>query len=65
MWVQEMEYRGFVYRPDVIEDEDTRKYIHDVYLDGVCIGQIDKSIWYPAKFEDFKRFVEQYLMKGI
>lgn len=57
----DMEYRGFHYSPDVLEDEDTRKYIHTVYHDGVCIGTIDKSHWYAASYNDFKEFVDNYI----
>lgn len=61
--MQFAEYKGFQYRPDILEDEDTRKYIHDVYHDGVCVGQINASQWYCAKFEDFREFVNDYIEK--
>ena len=59
--MQYAEYKGFQYRPDILEDEDTRRYIHDVYHDGVCVGQINKSQWYCARFEEFKEFVDNYI----
>jgi len=55
------EYKGFTYRPDILEDEDTRKYIHDVYYNGVCVGQINKTHWYCASFREFKEFVDEYI----
>jgi hypothetical protein len=61
MSYEAMEYQGFEYLPDVLEDEDTRRYIHTVYQAGVLVGQIDKTHWYPAKFEDFKQFVDCYI----
>ena len=61
---KDMEYKGFEYRPDILEDEDTRKYIHDVYHDGVYVGQINKTPWYPAKFEEFKEFVDNYIKEN-
>jgi hypothetical protein len=64
IWGEDMEYKGFYYRPDVLEDEDTCKYMHDVYHDGVCIGSINKSQWHKATFEEFRWFVEQYLLKN-
>lgn len=59
--MQYAEYKGFQYQPDILEDEDTRKYIHDVYHDGVCVGQINKSHWYCANFQEFKEFVDNYI----
>lgn len=56
-----MRYKGFYYDPDILEDEDTRKYIHTVYHDGVCIGSIKCSHWYEASYEDFKAFVDKYI----
>lgn len=63
MFYGDMEYKGFHYSPDILEDEDTRKYVHTVYHDGVCIGTMKCSGWYPAKFEDFKEFVEKYIQE--
>lgn len=60
----DMEYKGFYYRPDVLEDEDTRKYIHDVYHDGVCIGQINKSHWYKVTYEEFREYVLNYIREN-
>ena len=56
-----MEYKGFEYLPDILEDEDTRRYIHTVYKDGVFVGTIKKSHWYEAKFKDFQEFVDNYI----
>lgn len=54
-------YKSFEYIPDILEDEDTRKYIHDVYLNGKCIGQINKTHWYKVSFDEFKEFVDNYI----
>lgn len=55
------EYKSFEYLPDIIEDEDTRKFIHTVYYDGVLIGQINKSSWYQASLKEFKEYVDNYI----
>lgn len=57
-------YLGFEYLPDILEDEDTRKYIHEVYLNRTLVGSIDKSCWYPASFVEFKLFVLEYIAKN-
>jgi hypothetical protein len=57
-------YLGFEYLPDILEDEDTRKYIHDVYLNGTNIGKISKSSWNPATYIEFQLFVIEYLAKN-
>jgi hypothetical protein len=55
------EYKGYTYDPEILEDEDTRKYVHNVYLDKYCIGRLTKSHWYMATFEEFKEFVESLI----
>ena len=55
------EYKGYRYDPELIEDEDTRRYSHDVYLDKYCVGRLSKSHWYLATFEEFKEFVEKII----
>ena len=55
------EYKGYRYDPEILEDEDTRRYIHNVYLDQYCIGRLTKSHWYLATFEDFKDYVESLI----
>jgi len=59
-----MEYQGFEYLPDILEDEDTRRYMHTVYKDGVFVGNIKKSHWYEANFKDLQEFVDKYIREN-
>ena len=56
-----MEYLGFKYIPEVLEDEDTRKLIHDVYFDGKCVGSINGSPYSKPTLEQFKQWVDEYI----
>jgi len=55
------EYKGYRYEPEILEDEDTRRYMHNVYLNGFCIGRLTKSHWYLATLEEFKQHVENLI----
>jgi hypothetical protein len=57
-------YLGFEYLPDILEDEDTRRYIHYVYLKETLVGSINKSSWYSASYTEFKLFVLEYIAKN-
>jgi hypothetical protein len=55
------EYKGYRYDPELVEDEDTRRYIHDVYLGKRHVGRLSKSNWCEVTFEEFKEFVESII----
>ena len=57
-------YRGYRYDPEVMEDEDTRRYHHEVYQGKTCVGAIQATHWCEASYEDFQSFVDDYLLKN-
>lgn len=55
------EYKGYTYQPEILEDEDTRRYIHDVYFGKDWVYRAPSSHWNKLTLEQFKLYVESLI----
>lgn len=58
-----MIYRGYEYDPEVIEDEDTRRYFHEAIDKNGGRTQIgaDQSHWYLLSEKQFHECIDKLL----
>jgi hypothetical protein len=59
-----MIYKGFEYVPDIVEDEDTRRYFHQAQRAGLeLINIAGFSHWHSLSREKFELWVDNYIME--